>query len=448
MTYSPKIVEIIGKLKEFLNSPQTKEAHRVSAADFSRSGGKLDFASYALLGISLLKNSLASELYNLLSTNDLAVVSKSAYSQARYKIAASFYQAWQAQLINLVSEAGLRAKTWRGYRLEVYDGTSLVLPQTPAMAERFGVQIGGGKKKKTQTAMAKCLFRGDLLNEYILQTELFKADESEVSIFKKNIWQLSANSITILDRGFAGAAIFAYLIYAQKPFVCRLKVGFNQVVKAFMANSAQDQIVCFPIPQRASFVEEGADEPKEVCFEKDDTVSLRLVKVQLPSGEIEVLATNLLASEAISIADLSELYHLRWGIETMIDSVKNQCLMMVFSGLKPLAIAQEVYATMFIYNLRQLLIQEAQAQVDERLENSPKPLGARKINKNVALGVLKPKLIRLFLEQEPGQIIATLIQFFTRNTEAVRPNKAPPKRKKSLAKRRNLVTQTNFKRAI
>ncbi|MCU0447063.1 MAG: IS4 family transposase [Microscillaceae bacterium] len=450
MTYSPKIVEIIGKLKDFLTSPLTKATYRVSESDFSRASGKLDFAQYALLGISLLKNSLASELYNLLTNNALEVVTKSAYSQARYKIAAEFYQAWQAELLHGIEEAGFRHKTWRGYGLKAYDGSSLVLPQTPEMAAHFGTQIGGGKGKKTETAMAKCLFAYDLLNGYILQTELFKTTESELSIFKKVLWQVCAKSINLLDRGFASAAIFAYLCDTQKPFVCRLKVSFNQVVKDFMASEATDQIVHFTVSKTESFAHPATEEGAmtELSFRKGDTFPIRLVKIILPSGEIEVLATNLMDSEAISRADLGELYHLRWGIETMIDSVKNQCLMMVFSGLKPLAIAQEVYATMFVYNLRQLLINEAQIQVDEGLENRPKPTRPRKINKNVALGVLKPKIISLFLSQEPAKIVAELIRVFTQNTESVVDNKVQPKRKKSLAKRRNLVTQNNFKRAV
>jgi hypothetical protein len=62
MTYSPKVLEIIDKIKFFVSSLSTKEAYRVSVRDFSREGKKrsgcLDFSSYCLLGIAMLKNSL------------------------------------------------------------------------------------------------------------------------------------------------------------------------------------------------------------------------------------------------------------------------------------------------------------------------------------------------------------------------------------------------------
>jgi hypothetical protein len=68
---------------------------------------------------------------------------------------------------------------------------------------------------------------------------------------------------------------------------------------------------------------------------KGSKVKIRLVKVLLPTGQIEVLTSNLMDSEAITATDLGELYIKRWGIKTIIDSLKNQLGLMIFSGLKP-----------------------------------------------------------------------------------------------------------------
>ena len=92
MTYNAKITGVIKKLKEFLHLESTKLRFRSSESDFSRNSGKLDFSQYALLGISLLKNSLASEVYNILTFNDLVPITKSPYSQSRYKIKNFFYE--------------------------------------------------------------------------------------------------------------------------------------------------------------------------------------------------------------------------------------------------------------------------------------------------------------------------------------------------------------------
>ncbi len=125
-------------------------------------------------------------------------------------------------------------------------------------------------------------------------------------------------------------------------------------------------------------------------------VKVRLVKVVLFTGQIEVLATNLMDKQAMGVADLGDLDKMRWGIETIIDSLKNQLGLMMFSGLKPQAILQDIYATMFVYNLCQLFINEAQLLVNKQVKESIKAKYKQKVNKNVALGVLKPQIISTF----------------------------------------------------
>lgn len=448
----------------------TKLQFRSCSNDFSRTSGKLNFYVYALLGISLLKNSLSIELYNLLTNNKLTCITKSAYSQGRYKIQSKFYQAWNNLFINLVYDPfkqqstgltnSLSLKQWRGYFLEAIDGTSLVLPQTKELGDYFGKhKNGAGKNKIVETVMAKCLLRADLLNNYLLQSEVFKTTESELSICKTWLWQLNSNSISIFDRGFGSAAMFAYLVRNNKPFVCRLKTSFNKVVMDFMAGNLTDTEVYFTIGKSETFVNQALITEKDIdlatkvisdtCIKKGEKALVRLVKVILPSGEIEVLATNLMDKVVITVADLADLYRQRWGVETVIDSLKNQLLMMVFSGLKPEAILQEIYASMFVYNFRNLLINQAQELVNEQVKESTRPIKyEQKVNKNVALGVLKTRIITLFLVEDPEQIIKELVLFFAKNKIPVVPNKPMPKRQKSLAKRRNLVVQNNYRKAI
>ncbi len=67
MTYNPKIVEIIAKLKNFLSLVCVKEKFRISERVFCRNSGKLNFEKSGLLGICMLKKkSLSVELYNIL----------------------------------------------------------------------------------------------------------------------------------------------------------------------------------------------------------------------------------------------------------------------------------------------------------------------------------------------------------------------------------------------
>jgi len=108
-------------------------------------------------------------------------------------------------------------------------------------------------------------------------------------------------------------------------------------VKDFVKSSEQELFVTETINEKCIRT------LKELGFFKSkfDTVSYRLVKVILPSGETEVLMTNLDAS--FSIADLQELYRLRWGIETAFFRLKSLQILGTFSGYSPLAIQQDIF---------------------------------------------------------------------------------------------------------
>lgn len=70
---------------------------------------------------------------------------------------------------------------------------------------------------------------------------------------------------------------------------------------------------------------------------------------------------------------------------------------------------------MFVYNFRNLLIKQAQELVNEQVKESTRPITyEQKVNKNVALGVLKTRIITLFLVEDPEQIIKELVLFFAK----------------------------------
>ena len=474
MTYNPDLVDIISKLKSFAELPKTVSDYRVGADDFTRHR-KLSFSDYAYLGISSLKNSLSVELHNLLGLNSLPVVSKSAYSQARYKIEADFYQAWNTLLISLLyGRADSGVKKWKGYFLDAIDGSKMTLPQTTALKEAFGVQVGGSATCPTETVQGSLLCRVDVLNQYIQDVAVFALAIGELSKCKEWLWKLRSSAITLFDRGFSSAAHFAFMVKMGKPFVCRLKVGFNKQVKDFVASQEVDSVLHFvvgkteKIPLKDLTPEQIADTSQHDAYyatvQRGETVAVRVVKILLPTGEIEVLATSLYDTQQFTREDLKELYHFRWGIETIYDSLKNQMLLMCFSGIKAEAIYQDVYATVFVHNLRQMLVGQAQILVDqkqkEKEENSKKKESEetkkkprkephkQKINQNVATGVLKNTVMSLFLTKEPDQIIHDLIQYFAKNTTPIILHKKTPQRKPSLAKRRNLVVQPNYRRAM
>lgn len=79
-------------------------------------------------------------------------------------------------------------------------------------------------------------------------------------------------------------------------------------------------------------------------------LKIRIVKVKLKNGDIEILATNL-TSDEFSSEELKELYAKRWEIETGYDRLKNLIRIEDFSGRRRRLIEQDFYANIFLYNL-------------------------------------------------------------------------------------------------
>ncbi len=96
--------------------------------------------------------------------------------------------------------------------------------------------------------MSRVLLKADLLNEYVLQNDVVSIDIGELSVFKTWLWQLNSKAITLMDRGFACAATFHFMVAYNKPFVCCVSVGFNKQVQAFVASDSLDsETECHPV---------------------------------------------------------------------------------------------------------------------------------------------------------------------------------------------------------
>ena len=88
----------------------------------------------------------------------------------------------------------------------------------------------------------------------------------------------------------------------------RAKINQGLLYKQF-AESGKAQALITLEPNKRSV---------EQCLEKGlptQPLKLRLVRVELEDGEVEVLITNLMDEQAFPASEFKELYHLRWGAE-------------------------------------------------------------------------------------------------------------------------------------
>ena len=148
-------------------------------------------------------------------------------------------------------------------------------------------------------------------------------------------------------------------------------------------------------------------------------IQVRLVKVELDTGEVEILLTSLLDNQKYSNEDLKKLYGMRWGIETFYNQLKPKANLENFSGKSIRAIKQDFYAKLFILNLSKTLVRP----VEKLLEEKPKKKWIHKVNMSDALGYMKKKMINFLFLGKIKSAILELYELFMQNTIPIRPHR-------------------------
>ena len=99
-------------------------------------------------------------------------------------------------------------------------------------------------------------------------------------------------------------------VHSDRRFVCRCQANtFGIVNRLFKENQEGRSVIVQLVPH--------CEQLKEVQEAGLPTVlTLRFITVRLKTGELEILATNLLDEELYPTECFGELYHHRWGVET------------------------------------------------------------------------------------------------------------------------------------
>lgn len=438
-------VKIIEELKYFLETVATDASIRklVTQADgdFSRDR-KLPMQRVAGLIINMPKRSLSIEIQEFFDSleKDLEPSTKGAFSLQRTKLQALFFQVWNKWLVNCFYHYyGDKVKRWRGFLLQAVDGSTAYLINKREVIEYFGTQ----DNQHVSVPMARVMQLQDILNDITVWGDIGPITESEQAIMAGQVGQLYEDSLTLFDRGYPSYVLMYLLMNEETPrhFVMRCKVGFNNEVKKFVRSRKTSKIVEWPASNAAiaTLRQHG------YIVTAKTTIKVRMAKIKLRTGEIEILLTNLYDEKLYTAEDLKYLYGLRWGIETTYSKQKNQQQMEQFSGHRVICIQQDYAAGLFVANLQSL--------IEKQCENYLQQINTQRkycyrINRNVSWAWLKHNIVKLFLQNDPEGILLQLQKAFERNIEPIRPGRHNPRIRKAKRLNGKYQTFTNYKRAI
>lgn len=369
--------------------------------------------------MTLLRRALQRELVDFIDKLqsgevDFTKVSKAAFCKARKHLKPITFVKLSEIIINkFYASSNDAVLLWKDYRLIAHDGSTAEVPNDPKVIAKWGVFKTRSDGKKICMARLEQSF--DVLNHLCLSASIDSFSVSETELLRRNladIKPIEEQDLHILDRYYASYQLIFELAHRGDAFCFRMKKDWWKIVERFYNSENSDEIITLSLPTKHH---QWAEKQGIV----NHSISVRLVKVELDSGEIEVLLTSLTDQQLVSIGDLKELYGLRWGVETSFDALKHKTEFENFSGKSIQVIQQDYYAKIFILNYAAILIQP----VDELLAEKPKVKYTHQVNRNEALARLKHGVIDLFFFGKITETISKLIKAFEAFTEPIRPNR-------------------------
>ncbi len=346
---------------------------------------------------------------------DRTTYTKQSFAEARQKLKPeAFTRLNDAFIAQFYSDDDL--KTFRGFRVLAVDGSIMEIPDTPALRTAYGVAKGAGG---FTTARARASHIIDVENQLVIHAILGRYDTGERALAAKNVAALlrllphPELSLLLFDRGYASLAFLRDVGAQQLAYVMRVSSTFYREV---LNTTTDDETVTILVtPERArALKKQGTPMPVGT------RVTVRVWKVALPTGETEILVTNVPA-DRLSHAEAKSLYFKRWGIETDFGDLKHKFEVENFSGKTPLVIAQDYYATIFLANMASVIEQDAQAEWEAHRDQLHRKYAEYKINTNILVGTLKYRLWEIIVEEDPQKQARAYKRLVTRLTRYIVP---------------------------
>ena len=373
------------------------------------------------------KSSVQRELdkfFKAVSKSDFNIreVTKGAFTQARAKL-----NPWAFKRLNEVAaEAfykGAEYYLWYGMRVLAVDGTRLVLPNHPSVVEEFGVHKFGPKADSERSlAMGSMLY--DVLNQITIDAQIAPYASSERDLLEAHLDKVKAGDLLLLDRGYPCFWLLFLLKAKGIEFCVRLKDDWWLKVKDFTESDEIERIVTFTLPKKDR--KKLAGYPHMI----DTTITCRLVKIVLETGEKEILCTSLTDMEKYQYKEFDSLYHFRWNEEEAYKLLKSRIELENFSGKTAKAVKQDFHAKVFLMTLCAAYAHPIEEKVTEEYKADQQRKYDQTINHTNALSMTQDIMIAVMIRKQFEKAIEAFDNIVEKTREIIRPGRSFPRNKK------------------
>jgi DDE family transposase len=412
---------LIESLKKLILSDDFCKRHKKTPNAFTRDR-LLPFHRLIYLLLNMNNNSYQDELdrfYKIIFRHDMAkrILYKGNLTKAREKLDYEAFTELNDLMINLFYK-NFNHQTWHGFNLLAIDGSTLRVPNEKATSKHFGAWTTNNGTSECPIARASQMF--DVLNKVTVDAILRPKSEGERELATFHLLKLQAHDLLLLDRGYPAHWFFKAVLSVDAQFCARISYKKWRVVKKFY-KSGKSQAIVRIYPSEVS---------KQKCRERgfDITpVTARLIRVELDSGETEILVTSLTDQKIYPKALFKDLYHSRWPVEEDYKTLKYRLQVENFSGKTVHSVYQDFHAKVFSKNLTAVIATTTLEEIKKKSDNLKY---IHQLNFAQALAKMKDTIVMLFNSRRKKLItyVEQIREIFIQTTEAIRPNRKYPRR--------------------
>jgi hypothetical protein len=271
----------------------------------------------------------------------------------------------EAVLARLARQAGKRPQDeapegwrWNGRTVEVVDGTTVSMPDTPANQEEYP------QSRSQKPGVGFPVARMVVLFSLAVGTALDCAmgpcrgkRTGETALFAGLRHRLEEGDILLADRGFGSFWEVALAKARGADAVVRLHQRREVDFRRGRRLGRGDHVVRWAKPRRPEWMDEATYDALPAGLE------VREVRVRVPwrgfRTRVLVVATTLLDPAEYPAGDIGLLYRIRWYCELDLRALKVSMQMDVLRGQSPEMVRREVWAHLLGYDLLRGLMAEA-----------------------------------------------------------------------------------------
>ena len=397
-----KQAKLLGRnLQTNVKGSQFKENARKRPQDFTRNR-KMSFEELVFFILKSSKTTTSTAIRRFFDELEKdTVMTQQSVSEARAKLTvAGFEILYRESTVKPLVE--VNHQTWNDYFVYAADGSKIALPADQKLLAYYGAV---GRGCKSPTAQGSILY--DVLNDIVIDAaiEPISVDERTLALRHLDVSKELIDhkkKLIIFDRGYPSLELIKQLEADGYRYVMRVRSKFNLDIDAQTENDGKVWI--------------GSDEHK---------IQVRVIKVELDSGEIETLITNL-HDPSLDVEAFKKLYFLRWPIETKYNLLKGKLQLENFTARTVEGVQQDFFAAMCLTNF----IAAVENDIKEEIKNDRKHKNNTyeyKVNKNELIGILKDHLIVMLAHDDPDEqdkALEKILQQAQRNVVPVRSGRS------------------------